>query len=290
MSLLTSCTFWRASGLHIHNTNRGYVGIGTITPESKLTVVDGSTTPIRTGLSGVSSTISSPTNSRAIYGASANTKGTWNYGGYFTAAGESSGVFGEASDSSLGNAGGVFHSYGQNGKGVIGLSLNNTTNETNFGGWFEARGPNGVGLYAKGGENGYAAKLNGKVQIDVGAGTGTPPSNMLSVNGIIESKSGGIKFPDGSVQSSAAAPLPRNLLVVRKAEVSVGATQLIENQVSCGADEVVTGGGISTEDDPKLNVWKSAPREDAKGWQYGISNYGTAARSVKVLVICMRAQ
>ena len=288
---LASCTLWRASGQHIHNTNAGNVGIGTTTPESKLTVVDDSTTPVPTEFSGVSSTISSPTNARAIYGAAINTKSTSNYGGYFTAAGESSGVFGEASDSLLGVAGGVFHSHGKNGKGVIGLALNTTTNETNFGGWFDARAPNGVGLYAKGGANGYAAKFNGKVLIDVGVDSETtPPSEMLSVDGFIESKSGGIKFPDGSVQSTAAAPLPRHLISVREVELSIEPARLLERSVSCEADEIVTGGGISTEDDPNLNIWKNAPREDARGWQFGISNYGTATRSVRVFAICMSVQ
>ena len=174
MPLLASCSLWRASGQHIHNDNAGNVGIGTTNPESKLTVVDDSTIPVPTEFSGLSSTISSPTNARAIYGAAINTQSTLNYGGYFTAAGESSGVFGEASDPVRGSAGGVFHSHGERGRGIIGLALNTSKNASNFGGWFEARGPNGVGLYAKGGANGYAA----------------------SFNGIIQNQSGGIKFPD----------------------------------------------------------------------------------------------
>jgi len=205
MLLLASCTLWRASGKHIYNTNAGNVGIGTTNPESKLAVVDNSTIPVPTEFSGISSTIFSPTNARAIYGVAMNTKGTWNYGGYFKAAGESSGVFGEASDKLLGIAGGVFHSYGEHGKGVIGLALNANANQTNYGGWFDSRGPIGIGLYAKGGANGYAAQFIGKVKIDVNAGFGaTPPSEMLSVDGVIESKSGGIKFPDGTIQTTSA--------------------------------------------------------------------------------------
>jgi hypothetical protein len=253
--------------------------------------VDDSTIPVPTEFSGISSTISSPTNARAVYGAAINTKSTGNYGGYFTAAGESSGVFGEASDPLLGAAGGVFHSHGKNGKGVIGLSLNTDANVSNFGGWFDSRGPNGIGLYAKGGANGYAAKFNGKVHIDVSVGPGTiPPSEMLSVNGVIESKSGGIKFPDGSVQSTAAVPLPRHLISVRKLEFSVAPGSLQERAAACESDELATGGGIRTEDDPKLNIWKNAPRLDAKGWGVGISNYSTATRSVTVFAICIRVQ
>ena len=185
----------------------------------------------------------------------------------------------------------MFHSHGKNGKGVIGLALNANADGTNFGGWFDSRGPNGIGLYAKGGVNGYAAKFDGKVQIDVGVGTGaTPPGEMLSVDGIIESKSGGIKFPDGSVQSTAAGPLPRHLISVRKLEFSVEPEHLQERLVRCETDELATGGGIRTEDDPNLNIWKNAPMLDALGWGVGISNYGTATRSVTVFAICMRVR
>lgn len=147
LPLLFSCTYWTESGQHIHNTNAGNVGIGTTTPESKLSVVDVSTTPVPAAYSGISSTISSPTNARAVFGAAINANSTSNYGGYFTAAGESSGVFGEASDPIRGIAGGVFHSYGTNGKGVIGLALSADESGTNYGGWFDSRGPNGIGVY-----------------------------------------------------------------------------------------------------------------------------------------------
>lgn len=291
MPLLVSCAMWSASGQHIHNTNAGNVGIGTTNPGSKLTVVDDSTIPVPTEFSGVSSTISSPTNARAIYGAAINNNGTWNYGGYFTAAGESSGVFGEASDPLLGLSGGVFHSHGKNGKGVVGLALNTDANASNFGGWFDSNGPNGVGLYAEGGANGYAAKFSGKVQIDVSVGTGTtPPSEILSVDGIIESESGGIKFPDGTVQSTAAATLPSFLISVRSLEFSVASLGLQEKYVNCETDELATGGGIDMDDDPNLNIWRNAPKLDASGWGVGVSNYGGATREVTVFVICMRVQ
>lgn len=165
LSLFISCaTFWAPSGNHIHNKNDGNVGIGTADPDNKLTIVDESTTPVR-DFSGVSSTISSPSEARAVYGAAIYPNSTWNYGGYFTSAGESSGVFGEASDKERGIAGGIFHAWGTRGKGVIGLALNTDNDVTNYGGWFDARGENGVGIFAEGGKKGYAAHFVGNVQI-----------------------------------------------------------------------------------------------------------------------------
>ncbi len=146
--------------------------------------------------------------------------------------------------------------------------MNTGTNASNFGGWFEARGPNGIGLYAKGGANGYAARFNG----------------------MIESASGGIKFPDGSVQLTAARPLPRHLISVRSSEFRVEPGRLEERGVGCEINELATGGGIRTEDDPRLNIWINAPKADGSGWKVGISNYGTATRSVTVFAVCIRVQ
>lgn len=124
---------------------------------------------------------------------------------------------------------------------------------------------------------------------NVGIGI-TTPENKLSVNGLIESKSGGVKFPDGSVQTTAAAPMPRNLISVRKVEYTIAPAQLRQGTVSCQTDELVTGGGIRTEDDPKLNIWRNAPSDNAGGWVYGLSNYGSATRTVRVFAVCMRAR
>ncbi len=159
-----SCAFWARSGNHIHNQNDGNVGIGTINPESKLTVVDETETPVR-NFSGISSIISSPSEARAVYGAAIYPNSTYNYGGYFTSAGESSGVFGEASDKERGGYGGVFHSWGKAGVGVLGLALNTGDGVQNYGGRFDARGKKGIGIFSKGGDEGYAAKFSGNVLI-----------------------------------------------------------------------------------------------------------------------------
>jgi hypothetical protein len=199
--LLASCILWRAAGDNMHSTNAGNVGIGTANPESKLTVVDDSTTPIPTDFSGISSTISSPTNARAIYGEAANTNGTNNYGGYFMAAGQSSGIYGHATDQNKGEAGGVFHSNGKRGKGVIGLAYNSTTNETNYGGWFDARGPKGVGIYSKGGSNGFAGIFRGNVRI-------------LDASGVILELGAGLDLAEGFNVSEAARIKPGSVLVI----------------------------------------------------------------------------
>jgi len=163
-SVLAACVLWDRSGDHIYNRNDGNVGIGTTSPGSKLAVVDETTTPIR-DFTGISSTISSPSQARAVYGAAINPDSTENYGGYFTSAGNSSGVFGEATDEDSGIAGGVFHSHGRDGRGVIGLAVNNGEDVRNYGGYFDARGEQGVGIVAKGGEQGYAGVFNGNVVV-----------------------------------------------------------------------------------------------------------------------------
>ena len=289
--LLASCAFWRASGNDIYNTNAGNVGVGTANPGSKLTVVDNSILPVPTGLSAISSTISSPTNARAIYGAAVNTKGTWNYGGYFTAAGESSGVLGEASDPAFGVAGGVFQSYGRHGTGVLGQALNTDTTETNYGGWFDSRGPNGVGLYAKGGANGYAAQFTGRVQIGVSSGVGsTPATEMLSVNGVIESESGGIKFPDGTIQTTSAAPNFRR--VTQLAEGGIIALEPEETRsvtAVCpqGMKAIGGGGGFHQVSGP-IAILASHSYSGGTQWTVWFGNVGetTAHASLFVEAIC----
>ena len=128
---------WVAVNNHIHNTNNGNVGIGTINADAKLTVLDTSTTPIR-DYKGFSSTIYSPAMASAVFGHIANKRSSGSYAGYFMAEGSSSGVFGVALDSTQGGyGGGVFHAYGDHGTGVLGLAVNNSV-VNNYGGYFDA--------------------------------------------------------------------------------------------------------------------------------------------------------
>ena len=153
---------WMTTGTNIQNTNKGNVGIGISNPSSKLSVLDSSTLISQNFKWGISSTIHYPTHAAAIYGHAANPQGGLLYGGYFTTEGGGVGVYGVSNDTILSGNGGVFHSNGNGGIGVIGLATNKSNN-ANYGGWFDARSPNGVGIRAKGGENGYAAMFLGKI-------------------------------------------------------------------------------------------------------------------------------
>ena len=154
---------WTVLQNDIHSSNVGNVGIGTENPEAKLSVVDNSTAISQKLKWGISSTVYYPTHASAVYGRAANTKGGLLYGGYFISEGGGIGVFGVSNDSMRDGNGGVFHSYGKGGIGVLGLAANES-DDSNYGGWFDARSPKGVGIRAKGGKDGYAAILLGKTK------------------------------------------------------------------------------------------------------------------------------
>jgi hypothetical protein len=155
--------YWVKSGNNIYSSNKGNIGIGTSNPDTKLTVVDTSTVISPELKWGISSTIHYPTRASAVYGHTTNRKGVENYGGYFVSEGIGAGVFGISNDSINEGDGGVFHTYGKGGRGVIGLATNKS-DQTNYGGWFDARSPNGVGIRSQGGKDGYAALLLGKTK------------------------------------------------------------------------------------------------------------------------------
>ena len=164
---------WTVSGNDMYSNPSGNIGIGTSSPDEKLTVVDGTikaSTPDSTGI--------------AIFGDAYGTDYDFNFGGYFTAAGElgrgvfggasgsygrgvlgiaegsngkglsgtargsnGQGVFGEATDdNNTENYGGFFKARGGLGRGVYGIAVK-STNVTNYGGYFEAGGYTGIGIY-----------------------------------------------------------------------------------------------------------------------------------------------
>jgi hypothetical protein len=89
-------------------------------------------------------------------------------------------------------------------------------------------------------------------------GAGVPnPTNPIEANGIIESKSGGFKFPDGSTQSTAATAAQTNMPLTDQAgsftAAAAGRYRITGNNVTVtlpaapadGAFVVLTGWGIS---------------------------------------------
>ena len=123
---------------------------------------------------------------------------------------------------------------------------------------------------------------------NVGIGT-TSITETLTVAGIVESTSGGIKFPDGSVQTTAAAGSTPST-TVRTSSVTVGPTTCCRTATAnCNADEVVTGGGFQRADDPNLELFYSRPNA-ANGWSVSMSNYGGATRTLTVYAVCLKMQ
>jgi len=94
-----------------------------------------------------------------------------------------------------------FTAYGNTGGGIFwgGFSSANTTA-------IEASGLLALmsvnGLVFSGNSNGEAMRINSSNNVGIGT---TSPGQKLSVAGIVESTSGGFKFPDGTVQTTKAA-------------------------------------------------------------------------------------
>jgi len=187
----------------IFKASNGNVGIGTLTPLSKLSVggdglssatIYGETYTGR-GVYGRASFPGAVTNfggyfeasgtfGRGVYGRASNTGVYTNYGGYFSAAGTyGRGVYGRASNSgAVTNFGGYFEAAGETGRGVSGIA-SNSGNVSNCGGFFQANGTSGQGVvgYATGtsgyGVHGYANGTSG--QGVVGYATGTSGKGVV---------------------------------------------------------------------------------------------------------------
>ena len=122
---------------------------------------------------------------------------------------------------------------------------------------------------------------------NVGIGTAVT-GEKLSVAGRIESSSGGFRFPDGTVQATAATAGTLTV-TTRTATATLGPQTCCTGATAiCNAGEVVTGGGFERADDPALEVRFSRPA--ANGWTAQMTNYGTATRNLTVYAVCMRLQ
>ena len=90
------------------------------------------------------------------------------------------------------------------GHGIYGC--NNATTGNAIGGYFKTNSDDGYGVYAEAmtALSGYAGYFVGRSYFSSNVGIGTAqPSSPLTVMGIIESRTGGFKFPDGTIQTTA---------------------------------------------------------------------------------------
>ncbi len=129
---------WTISDSNMYSAVSGYVGIGTTSPDEKLTV------------NGTIKGTTWDTSGRGVYGEATSAGYVTNYGGYFGAAGAyGRGVYGEATSAgNVTNYGGYFGAAGAYGRGVYG-EASNTGDYINYGGYFTAAGDRGHGVYGK---------------------------------------------------------------------------------------------------------------------------------------------
>jgi hypothetical protein len=196
---------WTISENNIYNSNTGNVGIGTTNPISKLSINSSG------DLNNSVHAESNLDNGRGVFGSATNNDvNSQNYGGYFRSSGgngrgvfgftngiNSYAVYGNTSGSNaigvLGNTsgltgigvkgtaentgnsmnyGGYFEASGQLGRGVYGYASSSTGQ--NFGGFFKANGEEGAAVYADGTSTTWAGFFLGDVNI----------TESLTVNGV----------------------------------------------------------------------------------------------------------
>jgi hypothetical protein len=165
---------WTIDGNDMYSSIPGNVGIGTASPDEKLTVEGGTIKAsisdskedaiygIASGSDG-SGVVGSASgiNGRGVIGVASNTDNTTNHGGYFVASGRyGRGVYGHASDTLNGtNYGGYFVADNTTGRGVYG-EASSLADARNYGGYFVCNGQQGFGVYgtATGSSQGVGVK------------------------------------------------------------------------------------------------------------------------------------
>ncbi len=120
----------------------------------------------------------------------------------------------------------------------------------------------------------------------VGIGT-TNPSEKLTVNGTIESQSGGIKFPDGTTQTTAATA---SIYTARNDALAAPNTSN-SLSVSCANGYNVLGGGWDSvrNEQPSVhdrNVHAYYNRPSGQGWAVGVRNDTSYYHWLSVFAIC----
>ena len=128
--------------------------------------------------------------------------GVWGYNDDDTELGEAIGVYGSTNSPS--GTGVKGHTYAANGYGVYGI--NEATTGDAVGGYFKTSSTQGFGVRAEAvsAVSGYAGYFVGRGYFSNNVGIGTAsPDSPLTVAGIVESLTGGFKFPDGTIQTTA---------------------------------------------------------------------------------------
>ena len=122
-----------------------------------------------------------------------------------------------------------------------------------------------------------SANANGNVGIGL---VGAAPTSKLTIGGTVESKSGGFKFPDATVQTSAA------VAVVGVLQPAVTTTTAVGVAASCPSGQKVMSGGCQPS---SFNCSLEASYPTATGWQCNWHNRKDATclgSTNKAYVIC----
>jgi hypothetical protein len=121
-------------------------------------------------------------------------------------------------------------------------------------------------------------------------------AGAFTANGTIESTTGGIRFPDGSVQTTAAANGTGLTLVLTERRESVEVPNLGARvkTVACLAGEVLSGGGFKTIGAGKRNarIIDSGPAEDGLTWLAQAVHDGITSDpyTLQVFAQCLKLQ
>lgn len=118
-------------------------------------------------------------------------------------------------------------------------------------------GPGGIRFGEADATNNVTEKMRIDANGNVGIGTATPTST-LTVNGPIESKTGGYTFPDGTTQTSAVSGYE---IVTNQCTNSSGGTQLTMSCSSsaCPGAKKVIGGGCRSDSNGSHTIQDSGP-------------------------------